>query len=66
MAMNNWCANKIKKKGKASRTPGKTKGPNCQTGGHKKFFASSPKAYKHSDYAQWHEHFKAINKGGMK
>lgn len=46
---------------KASQTPGKSKSPTCQTDATKKFFASSPKAYKHKQYGQWHENFKSIN-----
>lgn len=46
---------------KTSRTPGKLKGEHCQTDAQKKFFASSPKAYKHRQYSQWHALFKSMN-----
>lgn len=46
---------------KASQTPGKLKSETCQTDAQKKFFASSPKAYKHKQYAMWHEGFRSIN-----
>jgi len=55
--------NQIQKKGKASRTPGKTKGENCQTDPTKKFFASNPKAFRHAQYSTWHAEFKRMNMG---
>jgi hypothetical protein len=59
-----WRRNIILKRGKASRTPGKLKGDHCQTNPVKRFFASSPKAYKHKDYEKWHDEFKRLNLGG--
>lgn len=54
---------KIARKGKGSRTPGKTKGERCMTGKMKKFMACSPKAYKHSQYEKWHLMFIKMNTG---
>lgn len=38
---------------KGSRTPGKTKGPTCQTDPMKKFFLTHPHAWKHAQYGEW-------------
>jgi hypothetical protein len=54
--------NRIQKQGKASRTAGKTKGLNCQTDPQKKFYASSPKAFRDPQYNVWHDEFKRMNK----
>jgi len=62
--MANWRSRQRTKK--SSQTPGKTKGDTCQTNPIKKFFASSPKAYKHLDYDRWHEKFKKAAIGGNK
>jgi hypothetical protein len=37
------------------------KGEACQTGGLKKWFAVSPKAWRHKDYSMWHAKFKRMN-----
>lgn len=44
-----------------SRTPGKSKGENCQTDPTKRFWFSSPKAYLRKGYAQWHQKAKDAN-----
>lgn len=54
---------KIKKLNNASRTPGKDKGDSCKTWPDKKYYATSPKAYKERDYKLWHEMFISMNKG---
>lgn len=58
MVMDNWRAKQIAKRTKGSVTPGKTKGPSCQTSPQKKFFFTSPKAYKVPGYEQWHDRAK--------
>lgn len=59
------CAQRMRG-GRASRTPGKTKGGNCTTDPIKKFFACSPKAYKHPQYNVWNDKFRKANTGGGK
>lgn len=62
--MVNWRMKQIRKRNKGSQTPGKTKGPSCQTDPTKKFFASNPHAFRDPQYAQWHAEFKRMNMGG--
>ena len=63
-AVINWRMNIVAKRGKGSQTPGKTKGERCTTDAQKKFFFTSPKAYKHRDYDRWHK--VAYTYNGMK
>jgi hypothetical protein len=59
---------KSRQKRKAKHANGgntQKKGDNCQTDGQKKFFLSSPKAYKHRDYAKWHALAYRLNKQDM-
>jgi hypothetical protein len=56
-----WAGWRRKNHSQPSRTPGKLKGDHCQTDPQKKFFASSPKAYKHPQYMQWHNTFRSMN-----
>jgi hypothetical protein len=50
---------------KSSRTPGKTKGPTCQTDSVKKFFFTHPHAYMHPQYGVWCQIARNMN-GGKK
>lgn len=62
MTMINWRARQILKKGKASRTPGKTKGERCCKDATRAYFFTHPHAHRHADYQRWHETAKAWNK----
>jgi hypothetical protein len=53
--MINWRANIIKKRGKQSQTPGKSKGDRCMTGKMKKYFFCHPHAFRHPQYQVWHD-----------
>ena len=60
-----WKSKQKRKLRHANNNPGgQKKGPNCQTDPTKKYFYTSPKAFRHPDYASWHEEIKKINKGG--
>jgi hypothetical protein len=62
MISKDWKSKKNRKLKNANNNPGgQKKGPNCQTDPAKKFFMCNPKAYKHRDYAKWHEKSKAMN-----
>lgn len=52
------------KEHKASRTPGKSKGENCQTSPRKKFYLTHPHAHRldPDGYAEWHRKAKEMNK----
>lgn len=56
-----WKRNIIRKRGKGSQTPGKSKNEWCQKDPIKTFFATNTKAYKHPHYVEWHEKFKRAN-----
>lgn len=64
MSMNNWRAKQIRKRNKASQTPGKSKGPTCQTDPIKRFYASHPHAHRDPQYMRWHKRFRDMNLGG--
>lgn len=53
MTMATWRARKMRKAGKASRTPGKQKGVNCKATMIEKYLARAGRSYKHPKYSQW-------------
>jgi hypothetical protein len=60
-----WNTRKIEKGKRRSETPGKTKGPTCQTDPMKKFFFCHPHAYMHPQYGEWCQIARNMN-GGKK
>jgi hypothetical protein len=63
MIRKDWKSKKARKMKNANNNPGgQKKGPNCTTDTQKKFFFCSPKAYKHRDYASWHQWSRELNK----
>ena len=60
--MSSWKSKKLKKKGKASQTPGRTKGENCKADWRKKYYMCHPHACRKSDYGPWHQKAFALNK----
>ena len=58
--------NTTKRDKKPSRTPGKAKAETCQTDPTKKFWLTSPKAYRRKGYDQWHARAKAMNQSKVK
>ena len=48
--MGSWKARKFDKKTKASRTPGKSKGVNCQSTPLERYMAKHNRSYKHPSY----------------
>ncbi len=53
--MGTWKAKKVRKKGKQSQTPGRTKGPNCQASMLSRYMASRSRSYKDREYSRWAE-----------
>lgn len=53
MSMGTWKTKAVQKKGRASRTPGKSKNFTCQINTFKSFMAKRARSYKHRGYARW-------------
>ena len=51
--MGTWHQRLIKKKGKGSQTPGKTKVESCQADFKKRYMAKKSRSYKDSEYKEW-------------
>lgn len=56
-----WKSRILGHKAKSSQTPGKTKGPTCQTDSMKKFFLCHPHAWKHPQYGEWCRKVRMMN-----
>lgn len=61
MMRSGWQGWRRKNRSQPSHSPGKDKGERCTTSPMKKFFACSPKAYKHKQYMEWHNKFKGYS-----
>lgn len=53
--MGTWKNKSISKTSKASRTPGKAKGANCQSTVLERYMAKRNRSYKHPSYSLWCE-----------